>query len=352
MVGSKRVCILYLAVACLFSFCGREDPLNSNQKKEWNYYLDKERIPANGKKLSLINSYPRPEAGPNFMTAPAFMIPGIENTLFVTDTHNHEVLKIDSGGQLQLRIGRYGQGPNEFIQPLFIGSDGQNQIYVFDGANQRTQIFDADGRYLRSFKTFRPCYSMNVSERGNIYFAFYDDDLESGLITEFDSGGVELRQFGSRLNGGSPGSFNDVDSCAFKDELYVAWRTYPLIRKYAHDGSIVFEKCLDYGLMREFGNANKAAHRKDGRISYRGVISKIRVTAEGCFLLRTYPRLEVLRLDSHGELCAIYWCDTPYEFLAQDFSISMAGSGIRIRVLEAAPDSRIRVYAEENGISK
>jgi|WetSurSiteA1Bulk_404760.scaffolds.fasta_scaffold18239_3 hypothetical protein len=334
-----------------FSFCCKYDV---NDRKVWASFLNQEAIPRNAKKLKLIESVPAIKTPPdiNHLANPAYMLFGNDNSIFVTDVQERALLELDSSGRLKRRIGNNGQGPGDLVQPLNIGSDAHQNIYVFDGGNPKILVLNSNGDFVRSFKVFKPCFSMDVDEEGIIYLALFENYSQAGLISIYDSYGKYLGQMGSRLEAGSPGSFNNIDICALKDGLYVAWKTYPLVRRYTKTGELVFEHHLSYGLMKEFGDLNRKATIKKGRIPVIGVINRIRAFSGGYYLLRTYPRLEIIKIGISGELLDIYWDNTPYGYFASDFLVIPTNDGIRIYILGTFPDPGIYIYGEDEETPK
>src|SRR5262249_62050207 len=72
---------------------------------------------------------------------------------YVSDGYgNSRVLKFSADGKLLKKWGKKGTGPGEFNLPHAIVLDARGHVYVGDRENNRIQIFDADGRYLDTWK--------------------------------------------------------------------------------------------------------------------------------------------------------------------------------------------------------
>jgi predicted membrane-bound mannosyltransferase/DNA-binding beta-propeller fold protein YncE len=78
-----------------------------------------------------------------------------DGSIYVADTWNHRVHKLDDRGNLIHAWGLFGQygtgdvaGQSAFYGPrdVVVGTDGQ--VYVTDTGNKRVQVFDADGRFV------------------------------------------------------------------------------------------------------------------------------------------------------------------------------------------------------------
>lgn len=73
----------------------------------------------------------------------------------VCSTHYHEVLEFDAAGTVVRRFGREGKAPGEFIYPVAVATDAQENLYIAEyGSNDRVQVFAREGRFLRQFGGF------------------------------------------------------------------------------------------------------------------------------------------------------------------------------------------------------
>ena len=83
---------------------------------------------------------------------------GRNGEIFVVQGHtpgtrgDPRVLKFDKQGNFVKSWGGKGSGPGQFQVAHGIAIDAQGQLWVADRENQRAQIFDADGRYVREIK--------------------------------------------------------------------------------------------------------------------------------------------------------------------------------------------------------
>lgn len=78
-----------------------------------------------------------------------------DDRIVVGDTHYHRVVVFAPDGQTFKTFGKEGQGPGEFIYPVAVTKDDQNNLYVAEyGSNDRVQKFTSDGRFLLAFGGF------------------------------------------------------------------------------------------------------------------------------------------------------------------------------------------------------
>jgi iron(III) transport system ATP-binding protein len=78
-----------------------------------------------------------------------------DGRVVVCDTHYHRVVIFDAGGKVFQMFGQEGRGPGEFIYPVAVAKDAQENLYVAEyGSNDRVQKFTSDGRFLLTFGNF------------------------------------------------------------------------------------------------------------------------------------------------------------------------------------------------------
>ena len=127
------------------------------------------------------------------------------------------VLKFDRTGRFIKSWGGKGKAPGQFEVAHGIAIDAQGLLWVTDRENQRIQVFDADGTFVREQKyAGLPC-SLDIG-RQYIYMV----NGFAGQILQLDLGGKVLAATGKAGTG--PGEFGEAHFIAVspKGELYVA----------------------------------------------------------------------------------------------------------------------------------
>jgi DNA-binding beta-propeller fold protein YncE len=127
------------------------------------------------------------------------------------DSQEHRVRALDmETGKLLFEIGKRGDGPGEFNLPrdAVVGADGL--LYVVDGGNFRIQVFDGNGKFVKTFGTigrqggqFSRPKEIAADAQGNIYVV----DTAFGNFQIFDTAGSLLLDVGSRSNSDAPAKF-------------------------------------------------------------------------------------------------------------------------------------------------
>lgn len=75
-----------------------------------------------------------------------------DGRIAVADTHYHRVVFFDHDGNVTSMIGQRGSGPGDFVYPVAVIQDPDENIYVCEyGQNDRVQKFRPDGTWLLQF---------------------------------------------------------------------------------------------------------------------------------------------------------------------------------------------------------
>jgi DNA-binding beta-propeller fold protein YncE len=203
------------------------------------------------------------EKDPNLaFNAPYDIAVDSAGNIYVLDTANNRIQKLDPDGKYLQTIGRPGQGPGDLQGAFSIDIDKQGLLYVSESRNLRLQIFDTAGKPLRQTKY-------------DAYGIFRIRRLPSGLVVR--GGGLNLRALRQNpkklpllldlidLDGkvkktfGAPTDYKDalVNSTANNYELdadaagniYLSFWHQNRIDKYAVDGTPIWraDRVLNYG---------------------------------------------------------------------------------------------------------
>ncbi len=111
--------------------------------------------------------------------------------IFVSDGHDPNkygtarVVKFSKDGHFVKAWGRKGSAPGEFDEPhdLYVGGS-RGWVYVADRKNNRIQVFDQDGNFLRQWKQFGQPSSVFVGADDSIYAgaSFPDSSAKKGEL--------------------------------------------------------------------------------------------------------------------------------------------------------------------------
>lgn len=181
------------------------------------------------------------------LAAPTAIAVGRSGNMYVCDDGNSRIVKLDPRGKFIAEFGQPGSGPGA-IRPGglndSIAVDGDENVYVSDPGTPKISIFNSNGAFQRSFRLPFPTTSIAVNRKREIFLT-PDTSRSTDVIFVFSETGQYLRRFGDRLIK-SPGKLSrhlNTAIAAFDedDNLFVAFRSWPLIRKYSPDGKLVSE---------------------------------------------------------------------------------------------------------------
>lgn len=125
-----------------------------------------------------------------------------DNNVWVTDNADHQVMKFTRGGELLLTLGikgHAGADAQTFNRPTDIAFAASGDFYVSDGyGNARVVKFSKDGKYLLDWGKrgsapgeFNLPHSVQTDSKGLVYVS----DRENNRIQIFDSNGKFLKQW-------------------------------------------------------------------------------------------------------------------------------------------------------------
>jgi len=222
--------ILSLTLLCSLAFAQTISTITDAQVRLTPIYLSSQHQEANLK-----------------LAAPAAIAIGRSGNMYVCDDGNSRIVKLDARGKFIAEFGQPGSGPGA-IRPAglndSIAVDDDENVYVSDPSTPKILIFTSTGRFQRSFRLPFPASSIAVNRKREIFLT-PDTARPTDLILVFSETGQYLRRFGERLinSSGNLARNLNIAIAAFdeNDNLFVAFRSWPLIRKYAPEGKLVSE---------------------------------------------------------------------------------------------------------------
>jgi len=174
--------------------------------------------------------------GSQLFNEPNDIVFGANGDVFVTQGHtpgagkgDPRVLKFDKNGKFIKTWGGKGTEPGKFDVAHGIAIDAKGLLWVTDRENQRIQIFDQDGKYIREVKyAGLPC-SLDI---GSQYM--YMVNGFAGQLLRMDLDGKVLAAVGKPGAAGSWGEFGEAHFIAVspKGEIYVADSVNRAVQKF------------------------------------------------------------------------------------------------------------------------
>jgi DNA-binding beta-propeller fold protein YncE len=125
----------------------------------------------------------------------------IDKKVYLTDIQTNKAYVFDLDGKLLLEVGKPGMGDGELNAPNGITADAEGNIYVVDTGNQRVQIFDNNGKFVKIINgsnngkgesIFVNPRGIGIDDRGIMYVV---SNL-THMVYGFDKDGKKVFQLG------------------------------------------------------------------------------------------------------------------------------------------------------------
>lgn len=100
--------------------------------------------------------------------------------VYVSDGYgNSRVVKFTYGGQYVTAWGRPGSAPGEFNTVHSVAVDSRGDVFVSDRENNRIQIFDANGRFLKMWTHLGATQNLFITARGEMWIITHRNNIEN-----------------------------------------------------------------------------------------------------------------------------------------------------------------------------
>jgi len=173
-----------------------------------------------------------PPARPNTFNRPTDVTWDTDGNAYIADGYNNSrVAKVSKDGDWIKAWGKRGTDPGDFHTVHSIAIDNQNRLYVGDRENNRIQVFDTDGKFLKAFTNVGAPWAVCITPGPKQ--VLYTSDSRVGKFYKLDLDGNILGTFGKA--GHKPGTFGWVHeiSCPSENVLFVGellnWRVQKLV---------------------------------------------------------------------------------------------------------------------------
>ncbi|MBI5904165.1 MAG: 6-bladed beta-propeller [Deltaproteobacteria bacterium] len=176
---------------------------------------------------------------------PVDVVQDREENLYVVDRGNNRIQVLDRRGRFVREWGGRGFSPGSFDAPSAIAIDrAAGVLFVVDTGNHRIQKFDLNGKALLSFGRlgsgtgdFNKPLDVALDRKGNVYVA----DSGNNRIQKFDSSGKFLVEWG-RFARRKGAELNNPVSLAYSEEgfgfVYVLNSPECRVQKYDIEGNL------------------------------------------------------------------------------------------------------------------
>lgn len=101
-----------------------------------------------------------------------------DGNVYVVDLGNHRIQIFDKDGKFIRTFGKKGTGPGEFARPAGLSFDKEGNIYITEIDNDRVQVFDPAGNSIAMFGKggsgngeFKNVHGILVDDRGYLFIA-------------------------------------------------------------------------------------------------------------------------------------------------------------------------------------
>jgi DNA-binding beta-propeller fold protein YncE len=110
--------------------------------------------------------------------------------LYVSDGYaNPRVVKYSKEGKFLLEWGKRGNGPGEFQLPHNLVVDEQGRVYVTDRDNQRVEVFDANGKFLKQWPTETGVSTLFITKDQKIWAGGVLRDVDGKVLAKLPETG-------------------------------------------------------------------------------------------------------------------------------------------------------------------
>jgi DNA-binding beta-propeller fold protein YncE len=151
---------------------------------------------------------------------------------YVSDGYgNSRIVKFAKDGKYLAAWGKKGAGPGEFSTPHSVAVDSSGRVYVCDRDNNRVQIFNADGKFLRQWTHLGCALSMSITAKDDAWVLAHRSNVE-GSADDWLAGRILHVDLATGKILGSVESPGHWISASAAGEIFVGSLTGNVIRWY------------------------------------------------------------------------------------------------------------------------
>jgi sugar lactone lactonase YvrE len=166
-----------------------------------------------GELLLMLGKKGTPGADAETFNKPTDIAFAPSGDFYVSDGYgNSRVVKFSQDGKYLFAWGKAGSGTGEFHTPHSVAVDSRGTVYVSDRENNRIQIFDSKGSYLRHWSHLGSTQNLFMAEGDQLWILTHRDNVEGGAYNTLGGRVMHVDPHTGRILGSfeSPGHWVHV----------------------------------------------------------------------------------------------------------------------------------------------
>lgn len=133
-----------------------------------------------GKLLLTLGTKGKQGADQNTFYRPTDIAFAPNGDFYVTDGYgNSRVVRFSKDARYLLSWGKKGTGQGEFNTPHSVAVDSKGTVYVSDRENNRIQIFDANGKFLRQWTHLGATQNVYITPQDEMWIITHRNNIEN-----------------------------------------------------------------------------------------------------------------------------------------------------------------------------
>lgn len=185
-----------------------------------------------GQLLMSLGVKGKPGADAGTFNRPTDIAFAADGGFYVSDGYgNSRVVKFTREGKYVLEWGRKGTAPGEFNLPHQVQLDSKGRVYVSDRENNRIQVFDANGKFLKQWTHLGATQGIKITPNDQMWIITHRNNIENLTYDTLAGRIMKIDLETGRIVGSmeSPGHWIEVTP---KNEIFIGSLTGNVFRWY------------------------------------------------------------------------------------------------------------------------
>ncbi len=249
----KNIIVIILAILSCFAISPSASvKVVHNTRKEIDVCMGKIQ-------LTLVRTWggDEEEDENKFFKFPWDMVVDNKGTVYICDESNHRIQVFDENGKYLRTLGRRGNGPTDLLNPNALAFDIQGNLVISDSMNFRVQLLRPEGKYFDSFKCGNTrISSIKTAHKKNeiLMYSHMKTFVSRKLLYVFDKKGKIIREIGEYVDDSKePGEASGISfTLDGNDNIYTTHSAAPYLLKYSYTGDILMHVTFEtpYGFRK------------------------------------------------------------------------------------------------------